>query len=194
MSKVLWLDADGVLLDWSRPFLKFIKSDVSYDELTQYDLSNLFNGYVPAMVNAINHFNETSTYENLQPLVSPEELRKLKTLGFELRIISQVDGEYSRVLRVSNLENVFGKDMFSTIILTGRGQKKAEVLRQFEPYEVIKVVEDNPQFFRDAREVGGFDSMAIQHPYNQKELKEIPGFPIYMNMQEVIRHLTVIGD
>jgi hypothetical protein len=189
MDKVLWFDCDGVLLDWVRPFLEYIKAPVKYEDLTQYDLSNLFDGDVDNMVETINKFNATPAYNKLQSLVSKESLQNLKDTGYELRVITQVDGRLPRVYRLDNLCRTFGNGMFAQIACVGRTTNKAEYLRASEPYETISVVEDNPSFFKKAEVVGGFRCMAIQHPYNYKELKAMTGFPIYMGMAELSRHL-----
>jgi hypothetical protein len=187
----LWLDCDGVLLDWVRPFLDYIKSPVKYEDLTQYDLSCLFGGNTEVMVHSINQFNETAHYRYLKPLCSRGDLLRLKLKGYELNIISQVDGDEARQNRIQNIEDEFGKDIFNTILLTGRHEKKVDVLRKYEPYDDIKVVEDNPQFFKDAVASGHFTLYAIGHPYNIKELKEISTVPIYTGIPELVRHLTL---
>lgn len=189
MNKVLWLDVDGVLLDWSRPFLDYVKSPLSYDQLTEYDLSSLFAGGTEQMVRAINDFNSSPYYGNLEPLISQWELQKLKDIGYTLNIITQVDGKIPRQLRINNISKCFGDKLFGGIIFTERGESKARILRANEPYETVMVVEDNPNFFLEAACVGGFDARAISHPYNYKELKALRGFPIYSDMREVARDL-----
>lgn len=188
MTKTLWLDVDGVLLDWVRPFLEYVQSPVSYDNLTQYDFSYLFKGGTSEMVDAINEFNKTSIYENLKPMISLCDLPRLRNAEYDLNIISQVDGELARQLRINNLENVFGKYTFGKIVLTGRGEKKTEVLRKLEPYDTIHVVEDNPGFFKDAEKDGHIKGMAINHPYNCRALRELD-VPIYFTLSELTRHL-----
>jgi hypothetical protein len=193
-SKILWLDVDGVLLDWVRPFLKYIKSPVSYEDLKQYDLSFLFGGDTNRMVSAINEFNATRAYAQLEPLVSREDLQRLKDRGYELRVITQVDGHTQRFFRLENLVDAFGPRMISGVRFSRRGEKKAETLRSLNPYNEIEIIEDNPVFFEDAERVGGFKAMAIRHPYNAKELKDVVSkhgcaFPIYTGMPEAVRHL-----
>lgn len=188
-SKVLWLDCDGVLLEWVKPFLAYINSPVSYDDLVEYDLSPLFPNGVEEMVRTINEFNASPHYAVLKPLISPKILSRLKSHGYNLKAITQVDGDIAREQRIYNLHHVFGTDMFSEIILVGRGTSKAEWLRREEPYEVITIVEDNPTFFKEAGHVGGFRALAIQHPYNRFELKALPNVPIYMGMSELVRDL-----
>lgn len=193
MSKVLWLDCDGVLLDWTRPFLKFIKHTHKYEDLTQYDLTGLFDN-TDKMIAAIEEFNETEAYENLEPLISAEELSTLRHKGYRLRIITQCDSDYSRELRLGNLNQTFGRSMFDLILFTRRGESKAELLRRLYPYDTIEIVEDKPSFFTEALRIGGFKPMAIRHPYNIDELREVTQaatlVPIFSDMREVVRTLT----
>ena len=188
-KKPLWLDCDGVLLNWIDPFLEYVKSPLRYNDLTQYDLSVLFGNDTARMVAAVNEFNSTPAYAELKPLVAPASLQQLKDAGYDLKVITQVDGEAARSNRLVNLDSVFGRDMFSGIVQVSRGTNKAEWLRVEEPYDVIEVVEDNPKFFEQAADIGGFKCKAIQHPYNRKELKALKNVPIYMDMAEVVRDL-----
>lgn len=190
MINKIYFDVDGVLLDWVRPFLNYGGSETRYDELKKYDLSYLFHGNTKLMVECINRFNSSDDYRNLPALTTREQLLKLKDAGYQLNIITQVDGEQARKYRQENLDNVFGKDMFTNIIMVGRGTKKAELLNKLHPNEEIYVVEDNPQFFVDI----GYDypnirGLAVVHPYNRAELKNF--VPKYTDVNEVIRHLLL---
>lgn len=192
-SNILWLDVDGVLLEWVKPFLEYARALVQYEDLTQYDLSFLFGGDKETTIRAINAFNQTLTYAHLKPLIQPETLQKLKDKGYRLCVITQVDGTLSRYFRVANLARTFGKDMFDNIICVGRGESKVKLLRSYEPMTKIQVVEDNPNFLEEALADGNFSPMAIAHPYNDRELLEIDGqFPIYTDMNELVRHLCAI--
>jgi hypothetical protein len=173
-SKTIWFDCDGVLLDWTRPFLNYIGATERYEDLTQYDLSNLFGGDKAAMREKIYEFNNGDEYAFLAPLVAADYLEDLKNKGYKLKIITQCEGFSAKDSRLSNLRFFFGYRMFEDIIFTHRGQNKAELLRSMEPYETITVIEDNPQFFKDASLVGGFKGYAIEHPYNKEALESLP--------------------
>lgn len=189
-NKTLWLDVDGVLLEWVKPFLIYVKSPAPYEDLKEYDLSFLFGGNVEKMVEAINAFNRTLKYTCLDPLVTREELQRLKDKGYTLNIISQVDGATARAFRVKNLEDAFGEGMFDQFVLVGRGTSKAKWLQENSPEEFITVVEDNPKFFEEAVKLNEerFNLLPIIHPYNAKEIKEL-GFLGWDSLSDFLKCL-----
>lgn len=186
--KTIYLDVDGVLLDWFRPFLAYVRPHMKYEDLKQYSLSTLF-GNDRETRELVNDFNNSPVYRNLKPLTSRDRLLNLEAAGYELNIITQVDGDKARGSRLYNLENAFGLDLFKKIIFVPSGEKKTDVLRQIEPYDLeLSVVEDNPRFFVDAKADRYIRGYAVRHTYNAAELKDLGIIP-YSGVNEIIRHL-----
>lgn len=179
MSKeVIWLDVDGVLLDYVRPFFKFADLPITYEELPTYNFLNYFESPKHG-VDKMRDFCNSDVFANLDPIADPVLLASLKNAGYELRIITQLVGEpFARINRIKNLTRLFGP-IFSEVIFTEAGQCKLDILRQKNATENghFILIEDNPKLLLKADSF--FDSWenievhAVLHPYNREDLKRL---------------------
>lgn len=199
--KELWLDADGVLLDYTRAFLYFTRLDqkgVDYDNLLDYDLTKLFDS-TEECLNTMLRFAMSTEFSKLPAIADPDLLVALKNVGYSLRVITKLPAPAkSRVNRILNLSKCFGP-VFDEIVFTGATQCKVDYLRDRKALyrkEMI-VVEDNPDFLRKADALYGllgFEVLGVSHPYNSKEtpaLKRTQMFDSMNDIAEVLLHREV---
>lgn len=178
MKQILWLDVDGVLVDYTRPFLKFANLSITYDDLFDYDLRKLFKTEDECL-NTMLNFAMSEEFAKLPPIMNPVLLEALHNVGYELRIITKLPApSAAKVNRIKNLTALFGP-IFKEIIFTGNGECKLEYLhkrKQHEPDATYILVEDNPEllakadelFFKNIELFEQLEIKAIAHPYNSK--------------------------
>jgi len=180
----LWFDCDGVLLDWTRPFLQHAKHTVTYDELRDIDLSKLYEN--PDHFGFHMHsFHNSQEFWALPPIVDPALIRWLKEkTGCTINVITQIEDEQiPRLARICNLEDVFGVDTFDEVHFTVRGQCKLEYISNLIPHEQFIIIEDHPatlgriseRIKRDLIERGHTNVAAfgVMHPYNREAMLPI---------------------
>jgi hypothetical protein len=199
MKKVLWLDVDGVLLDYTRAFLKFAGLGTTYEDLTSYDLTTLFDTKEQCW-DTMKAFACSQEFADLPVHTPAFYLHALKNAGYDLRIITQLTAPaHARKNRIANLTNVYG-GIFSEIVFTEMGQCKMDHLwgswcgeGDFGDMgaESYILVEDNPKLLlkADDRNLYGYvEVLAVEHPYNKEEiagtsLDKYPSFSgVYHNL------------
>lgn len=183
MKPTIWLDVDGVLLDYTNPFLQFTGIDttgVTYDNLFDYDLTKLFRAKEDCD-NAMLRFAVSDEFKNLPPIAHRHDLEMLKNMGFSLQIITQLPAPpKSKIARIKNLTQNFGA-VFDGVHFTIPGQCKLSYIRDIEfnlhnDYHIL--VEDNPNLLAKAegelelqmltRNKARYEVYAVVHPYNQE--------------------------
>lgn len=180
---VFWFDCDGVLLDWTRPFLEFSGLNVKYEDLTDIDLSKLYEN-PDDFLELMHLYHKSDIFSNLSPIVPPEALYWLKgTTRSEMNVITQIENEFiPRHSRTTNLRNKFG-NVFNQINFTIRGECKLERILSERPNEQHMIVEDHPrtlkriadQIKEDMIHKGktNLAAVGIVHPYNKAALEDI---------------------
>jgi len=132
------LDCDDVLLDWIAGFIPFarnrLKLDIDPRGPGQFDLTPwLKTGSSAETLEILRLFNEGSDtgFSTLPPIPGAvEAIRELREMGLTLRVITSCSANPSvRRRRRSNLENIFGSDVFDEIICLDMGVSKADALR-----------------------------------------------------------------
>lgn len=187
-NKTLWLDVDGVLLNYTEAFLRCTKRKQTLKEVTQYSLAPLFDGGMDEMLVAMEKFHNSEDFEDLEPLVSKGFLDQLIGCGYNLKLITQLEGAKPRASRIANIEHYF-PNMFNEIIFTCRGESKAAILMEMEQEKPIMVVEDNPKFFHDIKGDKNFYGYAIVHTYNEYEIPLANNIGEYQSLTDVVDEL-----
>lgn len=149
IEKRLWLDCDGVLLDWLTGFLKYAHkhsihkhnlplnaADVAYMDMGVYyeEPENFLKD--------LQAFHLHPEFRELNTIADVRLLTQLKEKGWELFVITQVEGDLPRAQRVVNLLNTFG-NIFDRIDFTARGESKLKFILDRYPEDDILLVEDN---------------------------------------------------
>lgn len=206
-SRVIKIDVDGVLLDYTRAFLKFapqwVLSDFSthplkeskYEDLTQYDLSNLFSN-TEHMLATMKHFHSSYEFAHLAPLARTVELEFLKNAGHKLHVITQLENiPHVRFNRLANLTHEYGS-IFDKIQYTVAGQCKLDVIAEELDYEPYIIIEDNPKLLEKANATITDDltrygktritAYGVRHPYNAAVLETLPAIIVVDSFGEAV--------
>lgn len=200
MKKVLWLDVDGVLLDYTSGFLKYAESHMTYEALLDYDLTKLF-ATPDDCYNKMRAFASSEEFARLPAIAQYNHIHGLKNAGYELRIITQLTAPpAARKNRIANLTAIFGSP-FSEVVFTEHGQCKleylagryeAEKLRTFNNELKYILIEDNPHLLLKADHPGikfPVETIAIMHPYNQSVVEELYSITKYASFGGVYHDL-----
>lgn len=194
MKKILWLDVDGVLLDYTRAFIKFADIQVDYHEMQEYDLVRYFDSK-QACENVMNEFLLSDQFSYLRPLAETPLLFALKNVGYEIRAITRIPAlSTARYKRVVNLSTYFGS-MFDEIVFTNAGQCKYEYLldRLHEEKKLCHyiVIEDDPVFLKTANDRNhiGITAYGVLHPYNTSACLPLLHVAGYSSFNDIARML-----
>lgn len=201
MKKVLWLDVDGVLLDYTRAFLKFAGLGTTYEDLTGYDLTKLFETKEQCW-DTMKKFACSYEFANLPVHTDAFYLHALKNAGYDLRIITQLTAPaHARKNRIANLTNVYG-GIFSDIVFTDMGQCKLDYLRKrwqedharFGIYPHYILVEDNPTLLAKAEDLwhaerSTVEVLGVSHPYNALATSYFTGVSMHSSFVGVYHNL-----
>lgn len=194
-NKDLWFDVDGVLLDYTRPFLASIKSEQTYETLNDYDLNKLFTTRDECLA-AMTRFSDNPDFALLPKIVDTALLEQLKAQGFRLKIITKLpDVGQSRAYRHQNLSRDF-KDLFDDVVFT-HNECKLDVLEGMTATmsdEEVLLIEDNPWLLEkaDVRTTSPVRVYAIKHPYNATVVDHLRHIPVYNNTDDCLR--AIIGE
>jgi len=167
-EKVILTDCDGVLLDWSYAFDRWmarhgyrIQVPETYNIAKKYDLGTVVKERLVRM------FNESATIRKLPPLRDAiKYVRKLhEEHGYVFHVItSMTNDEYAQHLRTKNLCEIFGPTVFETYIYLDTGADKDEALSKYKGTECYWV-EDKPEN-ADVGSSMGLNSFLMLHDHN----------------------------
>jgi len=198
MKNTIWLDVDGVLLDYTRAFLEFTglgKKGVTYDNLFDYDLTKLFPS-ADACYAAMLEFTKSERFMYLQAIAKRRDVEMLKNIGFTLKVITQLPTDSPfKVNRVRNLTTFFGP-VFDEVIFTDRGQSKLDYIIERPEYRqgLNWLIEDNPillvevdAFIGQQIKIHGgktnLMAIAVEHPYNTASLATLEHLVVVPNFE-----------
>jgi FMN phosphatase YigB (HAD superfamily) len=171
-ENLILVDVDGVLLDWEWGFYDFIK--FRYPKLkllnpNAYKVGEKFNITAKEGRALSREFNNSARIGSLNPLRdSVKYVKKLYSRGYMFHAItSQSLDPYSQKLRISNLENIFGK-IFVDYTILDTGADKGEALKTITtkyPGENFYWIEDKGENL-DLGEMLGLEPILMSHPHN----------------------------
>lgn len=131
MSKIIYTDCDGVLLDWETGYHNWMerKGYTAVDK-TLYKMGPAYGISNNKAHNLIREFNESSAIIDLPVFRDARSaVARLVEAGYKFHMISSLSKEPSAAkLRIANLENIFGKDVFVDYLFLDTGADKDEVL------------------------------------------------------------------
>lgn len=205
--KTIWLDVDGVLLDYTRAFLSFTGIDTlgtTYDNYLDYDLTKLFET-PDDCYKAMLAFSMSKKFGELRPIANKLDLEMLHNLGFKLNILTQLSAPpQARANRIRNLTLNFG-GVFDKVIFTNRGQCKldyiaakisvtGDILVEDNPTLLLKAEDQRERLRRDTGLVHPLTVYAVRHPYNMAvvdKLKYVQAAPDFKTIASWLIHETV---
>lgn len=186
LNKVILTDCDGVLLNWEHGFHAWMKAlgyklikgtEASYDISPRYGLTEDETRVL------CRQFNTHARVGFLPPLRDAVKyVRKLhEEEGYVFHVITaQTLDPYAQKLRIRNLTDVFGADVFERFAFTECGADKRHVLEEYKDSGYLWI-EDKMENLVIGRECG-LESVAIKHPYNEDA---VLNFPYYSNWREL---------
>ena len=149
-EKVIMVDCDGVLLEWTYSFFRWMEKQ-GYKPvdptISTYCMGATF-GITPEKAHGlIEYFNQSAAVGWLTPFRDAVKyVRKLnQDHGYVFHVITSLsDDIYAGKLRKKNLEAVFGRKIFEEIICLPCGADKDEALEPYRDSGCIWV-EDKPE-------------------------------------------------
>lgn len=185
MSKskgTVWLDCDGVLLDYSTAFMDFTmknyKLGVPATELTEYNLDKYFSSH-KQMFDIMREFGESAEFSQLSPLVFSTVLDSVVNAGFELKVITYMPPTNSVEMKLSRLKNLSDKygSVFDDVVFLSLDEKQSKIKYILDNSSApAALVEDHPGIILEAVNtikdgVNHFQIFAVQHGYNATMLR-----------------------
>lgn len=173
---ILWFDVDGVLVDYTRAFLKYHNLPIKYEDMSSYDLLRLFPTREDG-IDALKQFSLSGEIHQLQPLVRPELLWRLASMGVDMRIITQMTAPPDvHQRRIDMLKRLFGP-VFTHYMFTQYPECKLDLISELigDRTEKHILIEDNPTLLVKSIDPiqnvhQNIKTVAILHPYNRDEL------------------------
>ena len=170
-EKIIFTDCDGVMLNWEGMFSEWMvqkgytkKVDAIYDISIAYGIEKVDGKRL------VKEFNESAWMGFLPAFRDARSgVARLVEAGFQFVVITSLSlDEKARLLRISNLKNVFGMDVCKEVICLDTGADKDEALAEFTAkYPTAEYWQEDKT---ENAEVGlkfGLKSMLISHGHNK---------------------------
>jgi len=166
-DKVILTDVDGVLLDWSYHFFKWIKKEYGLERLTmEYGMGDCLGINKDLGNKYIREFNNSPEMKKISPFRdSIKYVRKLhEEHGYIFHAItSQTDDVHAQNWRKQNLIETFG-NVFDGFTILGCGDDKDEALSEWEGTECYWIEDKEDNII--AGNKFGLDGILMSHEYN----------------------------
>ena len=174
-EKIILTDCDGVLLAWEDAFHDWMKSKgfTKKAEAT-YDISASFGIPKTLGKKLVKEFNESAWMGFLPAYKDARSgVAKLVEHGWKFIVITSLSlDQKAQMLRVSNLKNIFGKNVFVDVICLDTGEDKDAELVKFKD-SGLWWIEDKPENAECGLKYG-LKPILIEHEHNMNhENKEI---------------------
>ncbi len=179
MKKTIFFDVDGVLLDWTGPFLKYVNAPISKDQVTNYDMTTtgLWLDREAFMFD-LRAFELTAEWADLPALCQMTSLEALVNDGYELHALTMCGHTPEiKARRVFNLSRKFGP-VFSGVHFVTHSESKVHWIENFFdsrsmhgllPQYASILVEDKGSILRDCHHSGAVYGVGIRQPYNRAD-------------------------
>ena len=186
-------DCDGVLVNWLNIYHEwmtregYMRINYSYELHERYNLEEKFSD------NYIRHFNMSAEIEFLPPFRDAiKYVRKMhEEHGTTFHCITAMGtNKKSHILRKRNLDNLFGKTVFSQIDCVERGRHKKSILEKYSDTDTVWI-EDCVATAIDGYEAG-LRTFLMNHEYNRDNTSDLPeGITRVDNWKEIYEHLFI---
>lgn len=174
LNKTILTDIDGVVLDWSASFFKWMGQKghlmASEDYGSDYGLHNLFRMTEDKILGLIDEFNRSAHIGFLSPMPNAVYyIRLLRERGYKFVGITSLGGDcYSQRLRTINLVQEFPNCFEDMIYLPLRGNKTEALAAKKEEFgpNVHTIWIDDHITNAFAGEKLGFKTIVYSHTHN----------------------------
>ena len=187
-EKIILTDCDGVLLAWEGAFHEWmISKGFTKKEEAIYDISKTFGIPKTLGKKLVKEFNESAWMGFLPAYKDARSgVAKLVEHGWKFIVITSLSLDTkAQMLRVSNLKNIFGKNVFIDVICLDTGEDKDEELVKFDG-SGLWWIEDKPEN-AEAGLKYGLKPIIIEHDHNKDH--EEDGIAYAYDWEEI---LTII--
>jgi uncharacterized HAD superfamily protein len=188
-DKIILTDCDGVLLDWESAFAKWIgqqgyKFNPLYDN--EYSINARYGIPNGQGSDIVEQFNYSSDFEFLTPWRDAVKyVRQLGAEGWKFVVITTAGSHpMTYELRMKNLENVFGKDIFKSLhVLPVHGDKGVELVKYNN--SGLYWVEDKPSN-ADLGLQYGLKPLLMTAPYNLSYNGAVPRVNSWQEIYSIV--------
>ena len=170
MKKQILTDVDGVLLDWEHTFHDWMASQgYQLHHAGVYEMDVAYGIPRSECKRLVRIFNESAWMGFLPALRDARSgVARLVEAGYTFSCITSLSlDEKARLLRISNLKNIFGKNVFDEVVCLDTGADKDEALA---PYKDSGMwwLEDKIENAECGHALG-LNTILIAHEHNQKD-------------------------
>ena len=184
-KKVILTDCDGVLLAWEDAFHQWMKSKgFTIKEEAIYDISKSFGIPKTLGKKLVKEFNESAWMGFLPAFKDARSgVAKLVEHGWQFIVITSLSLDpKAQMLRVSNLKNIFGKNVLIDVVCLDTGADKDEALEKFKDTEMW-YIEDKPINAETGLKYG-LKPILIEHEHNKEH--EEDGIEYAFDWEEIL--------
>lgn len=166
-DKIILTDCDGVLCDWANTFFDWMSSK-GYVRVVEgvYEMDVAFGISRPECKKLIREFNESAWMGFLPAFRDARSgVAKLVENGYKFVCITSLSlDEKARMLRISNLKNLFGKNVFLDVVCLDTGADKDDALAPYKDTGLYWL-EDKPENAQLGADLG-LNTILINHEHN----------------------------
>jgi len=167
-EKIILTDCDGVLLAWEGAFHEWmISKGFTKKEEATYDISKTFGIPKSLGKKLVKEFNESAWMGFLPAYKDARSgVAKLVEHGWKFVVITSLSLDpKAQMLRVSNLKNIFGKNVFVDVVCLDTGEDKDAELVKFDG-SGLWWIEDKPENAECGLKYG-LKPIIIEHDHNK---------------------------
>jgi FMN phosphatase YigB (HAD superfamily) len=170
-EKIILTDCDGVMLDWEGAFSQWmIQKGYTKQVDAIYDISTAYGIEKADGKRLVKEFNESAWMGFLPAFRDARSgVAKLVEAGYQFVVITSLSlDEKARLLRISNLKNVFGMNVCKEVICLDTGADKDAALAEYTAkYPDAKFwLEDKTENAECGLQFG-LTSVLIKHGHNE---------------------------
>ena len=167
-EKIILTDCDGVLLSWETAFNEWMHQKVYVKKVEAvYDISTAYVIEKTEGKRFVKEFNESAWMGFLPAFRDARSgVARLVEAGYQFLVITSLSlDEKARLLRISNLKNIFGKDVFTDVICLDTGADKDDALDPFRDSGMYWLEDKTENAVTGAQM--GLKSIIIAHGHNE---------------------------
>ena len=172
-EKIILTDCDGVLLAWEGAFHEWmISKGFTKKEEATYDISKTFGIPKSLGKKLVKEFNESAWMGFLPAYKDARSgVAKLVEHGWKFIVITSLSLDpKAQMLRVSNLKNIFGKNVFVDVVCLDTGEDKDAELVKFDG-SGLWWIEDKPENAECGLKYG-LKPILIEHEHNKEHAND----------------------
>jgi|TARA_B110000977_G_scaffold69694_1_gene94672 hypothetical protein len=167
-DKLILVDCDGVLLDWKYAFYKWMEESNGLEVMEEgvYDVATTFHITKLEAKTLVRQFNESARIGFLPGLRDAiKYVKMLHAEGYVFHCITSLSTDpYAKIMRLANLERLFGEGVFEELVCLDCGDDKDEGLLPYKDSGCIWV-EDKPSNAECGANLG-LRAVLIEHDFN----------------------------